>query len=205
MVSLKSTSAPPPSAHFLVRVSSVAKRRSSTKTSASVRTFKSVLLPAFVYPMRQILNSPPLPSISRILRLSISTSLRLSSVIRLLTNRRSISNCCSPGPLVPMPPTAPAAVPPPAPATLSRCDHILVNRGYVYSSWANSTCSLACLVFALVANMSKINSLRSSTLTSITSSSSRIWPGDRSLSNITTSALNRLTLPASWMALPLPI
>ena len=35
----------------------------------------------------------------------------------------------SPGPRVPMPPTAPAVVAPPAPATLSKCDHIRARRG----------------------------------------------------------------------------
>ena len=66
-------------------------------------------------------------------------------------------------------------------------------------------CSLACWVFALVANISKISSLRSITLTLTISSITRICPGDRSLSNIITSALNRLTRSASSVTLPLPI
>jgi len=42
--------------------------------------------------------------------------------MRLFTSRLSVSSCCSPGPRVPMPPTAPAVVAPPAPATLSKWD-----------------------------------------------------------------------------------
>ena len=58
----------------------------------------------------------------------------------------------------------------------------------MYSNWANSTCSLACLVLARVAKMSRINSLRSSTFVSRIFSRSRIWAGDKSLSKMMTSA-----------------
>jgi len=203
-VSLSRTSTPLAGVHFLVRVSRVEKSRSSTSTPASVRVFKRVLFPALVYPTRQILKSPLRPSISRILRLSISASWCFSSVIFFVTSLLSISSCCSPVPLVPMAPTVPAAVAPPAPATESRCDHIRVNLGYMYSSWARSTCNWACLVFALAAKMSKISSLLSKTLVCVISSRSRIWAGERLLSKIITSALNLLTLRASSSTLPFP-
>lgn len=53
--------------------------------------------------------------------------------------------------------------------------------------------------------MSRINSLRSRTLVLVISSRSRIWAGERSLSNIITSALKRSTRSASSSALPFPM
>ena len=52
----------------------------------------------------------------------------------------------------------------PYPGATTSC----ASRGYVYSNWASSTWSLACLVCARVAKMSRINSLRSSTLVCVT-------------------------------------
>jgi hypothetical protein len=105
-------------------------------------------------------------------------SLRRSPIFR-CTIRRSISSCCSPGPRVPMPVGAP-------PTMRSRCDHMARSLGYVYSSWAYSTCSLASLVCARAAKISRISSLRSSTLHSHTSSMLAICEGERSFSNTTT-------------------
>ena len=71
------------------------------------------------------------------------------------TSRRSSSSCVSPGPRRPMPP----------PTCRDRWVHICFSRGSEYSSWASSTCSRASGVRARVAKMSRISSLRSSTLT----------------------------------------
>ena len=87
--------------------------------------------------------------------------------MRLPTSRRSTSSCVSPGPRRPMPP----------PCCRDRCVHICLSRGSEYSSWASSTCSRASGVRARVAKMSRINSLRSSTLTPVAFSRLRTWAG----------------------------
>ena len=121
--------------------------------------------------------SPIRDSTSLSLRAWISRSLFLRSRIRYPTIRLSSSNWVSPGPRIPIP----AAI-------RERCVHILFRRGKAYISWASSTWSRDSIVLARVAKISRINSLRSKTLTFVAFSRFRIWAGDSSLSNITTSA-----------------
>ena len=98
--------------------------------------------------------------------------------MRCSTSRRSTSSCFSPGPRRPMPPCF----------CRDRWVHIRFSRGMEYSSWASSTASRASCVWARLAKMSRISSVRSSTLTPVAFSRLRVWPGLRSLSKMITSA-----------------
>ena len=66
--------------------------------------------------------------------------------------------------------------------------HIRLSRGMAYSSCASSTWRWASCVRAWVAKMSRITSVRSTTLTPSCFSRLRVWAGPRSLSKTTTSA-----------------
>ena len=103
---------------------------------------------------------------SRSLRRSIAFSSLRRSSIRFSTSRRSTSNCFSPGPRMPMP-------------IFSRDKwvHIRLSRGSEYCNCASSTARRASCVWARLAKMSRISSVRSSTLTPVAFSRLRVWAG----------------------------
>ena len=73
----------------------------------------------------------------------------------------------------------------PTPALMrDKCVHIRLSRGSEYSSCASSTARRASCVCARVEKISRITSVRSSTLTPSARSKLRIWAGERLLSKI---------------------
>ncbi len=106
----------------------------------------------------------------------------------------STSSFVSPGPLVPIPPP-----------NLDRAKPLPTSLGRRYCNCASSTWSLPSFVLALWAKISRISSVRSSTLTPITFSKFLTWAGVRSSSEITVSIPSARQRPLSSSALPLPI
>ncbi len=102
-------------------------------------------------------------SFSRSLRLVArcvltASSSRLVRSILLRASLLSTSICCSPIPLAADPPP-----PVPPPPSRSRCPHILAILGSAYCILASSTWSVASLVCARWAKMSRMTSSRSMT------------------------------------------
>src|SRR4051812_26329011 len=136
----------------------------------------------------------------------ISLISRASLALRAWIRRRSVSIFVSPGPRVPTPPEpAPPAPPPAPPAWRERDSPQPRSRGSMYVIWASSTCALPSRDDACWAKMSRINQVRSMTLTFTISSSLRSWPGDSSPSQITVSAPVSITTSRSCLALPEPM
>mmetsp|Transcript_13554 Transcript_13554/g.13321 ORF Transcript_13554/g.13321 Transcript_13554/m.13321 type:complete len:252 (-) Transcript_13554:15-770(-) len=120
--------------NFTLRVvgSNVANIILSTITPALVKLFKTLLLPAFVYPTSDKTGSPMRfrPRLCIIRCFCTSSIFLFNNIIRSRTSRLSISNCDSP---IPRNPT------PPAPDCRSKCVHIFVSLGFRYSWSAKST------------------------------------------------------------------
>ena len=114
--------------------------------------------------------------------------------MRSRTIRRSVSSWVSPGPRVPMPP-----------AWRSRCFHMPVSRGIMYSSCASSTWSRDSRVRARRAKMARISSERSTTLISSSFSRLRTWAGERSSSKIARSASRSAAEALTSATLPFPM
>ena len=113
--------------------------------------------------------------------------------------RRSVSSCVSPGPFDPMGPL------PLVPAWRSRCVHMPIRRGSRYWYCASSTCRQPSFVRARWAKMSRIRPLRSSTCTPVSSVSTRICEGERSLSKMTIVACSCCTIFCTSATLPSPM
>ena len=158
-VSVRSTFSPPGRSRRRVVASRVAKRRSSTRTPASVSRLRSVDLPAFVYPTMATrwvrARCWALRWVARCL--SISRSSASSLWMRRWMRRRSTSSCVSPGPRVPIW-APPADVPPPC------WDRVVPRprmRGSRYRRRASSTWALPSWLWAFWAKMSRITAVRS--------------------------------------------
>ena len=172
----------------LVVTSSVAKSISASKTfsftvaslgmAISQSLFLRVDLPAFVYPIIDTLGISLLLSRCVSLTLLTFSSSLLSSYILSFICLLSTSSFFSPGPLVPIPPPVlDNTVPSP------------IRRGSLYLSCAISTCILASLLLALLANISSINVVLSITFTPAASSIFLTCEAVSSSSNITTFAM----------------
>ena len=182
--------------------STVAKSAFSTRTPAPVSLFRREDLPAFVYPTTTAEGvEVRLRSARRCRRAgSMRRMSRRSLAMRVRMRRRSSSSWVSPGPREPIP--APEATRPPACRDIDSPQPR--RRGRRYSSWASSTWALPSREVACRAKMSRINAVRSMTLTPTTSSSSLLCEGASSESAMTVSASRRSTIPASSRALPEP-
>ena len=138
--------------NFLVVGSNVENNLDFCITFAPVIRFNNELLPAFVYPIKEIIGIPEFDLCFLccfLLVFNLLRSLR-SFCILCLVILLSVSICVSPGPLVPIPPP-----------NLSKCDHWPASLGNKYSFWANSTCNLPSLLFAFCANISNIKDVLS--------------------------------------------
>ena len=118
--------------------------------------------------------------------------------MRLRASRLSTSICCSPIPRAAPPP------PDPPPPSRSRCPHIRAILGRAYCMRASSTWSVASLVWARCAKISRITSSRSITQIPDSSSHSRCWDGASSLSNTMQSHSCAFANSTISAALPVP-
>src|SRR5690554_3194483 len=159
--------------------SRVAKSRSETSTSVPVIARKSVDFPALVYPTKANTGQAFFSLGARCKWRWARTffNLLLTTAILRRSLRRSVSSFVSPGPRVPIPPPR-----------RERISPFPERRGRRYSNWAFSTWSLASLVCARWAKMSRIKPVRSTILVSRTSSKFPAWAGVSSSSKITRSA-----------------
>ena len=123
-------------------------------------------------------------------------SLRNLDILSLIL-RRSVSILVSPGPRPPIPPVPPDCRDKDSPQPR--------NRGNIYDIWANSTCALPSRLFACCAKISKINAVRSTTLTLTFCSRVRSCAGDNSPSQITVSAPVATTAWRTSVTFPEPI
>ena len=97
--------------------------------------------------------------------------------------RLSVSNLVSPGPRVPMPPPRRESASP-----------FPFKRGYMYCSWASSTCNFPSPLLALRAKISRMSVVRSITfLWSSAAEMFSVWEGESSPLNrtVTSSPSNR--------------
>ena len=127
----------------------------------------------------------------------ISLISRRNLAILSLMRRRSVSIFVSPGPRPPIP-----LAPPDCRESESPQPRSLGSR---YVIWANSTCALPSRLFACWAKISKINAVRSTTLTLTFPSKLRSCAGESSPSHTTVSAPVFITASLSSKTFPEPI
>ena len=143
---------------FRVTESKVANSLSSASWELSVNLLNKVVFPALVYPT----NATNLFLLFFLEYLFISfclcdfSNLSLSLLILLPISLLSVSSWVSPGPLKPIPPFC-----------LSRCVQPLISLVERCFNWASSTCNLPIWDDALEANISRISSVLSITLLSV--------------------------------------